>query len=383
MTKKVVKKGALLLIFLFSIALICGLFSTVPTASAEAQTLVPEYKWENTTNPFDPENPPTPEEVNSTNSPLGGYPIQLLSLTVTFPGQDVEVFFLYRDMFSYIKESDGKLVQYRSQQIDLFIWFYDENDIYYMANVMFAGISILAQETMGSDIFSSSVHYKVSDVFFTGDGNTICWNVTQSNYTFVADVGLFNLTVDYTFKVTGYDNNTLDLSLDTTIHIIEKPENISTAMFSYSYVYSILDWNANKEIPPEFSEDGKIAWYTKWDYDVAHLITADEYTAYYDNGSKIVKPMKELTVVATDWGEPPPWDVDGKYHTWVVYFQEEPINSQSGNLTKIFYDPQCLQFYAIRDRLVIPILIFGFMPLLMALVYRKSSLKRRIKKEEH
>ncbi|MEX0567658.1 MAG: hypothetical protein Q6363_000660 [Candidatus Njordarchaeota archaeon] len=147
------------------------------------------------------------------------------------------------------------------------------------------------------------------------------------------------------------------------------------------YEYNVMDWNRNARVPPRLSEDGKIAWYTQWDYDVANLVSADDYTAYYDNGSVKTKPTKNLTVEGEDDPNAPPGAI---LYEWVVYLYEEPINSPQGNLTKIFYDPHCLQFYQIRDRLVFPILFVVFLPMILTITTTRGKilLRKKLRKRE-
>ena len=131
-----------LVVGLFFFSFVCGLIiGAVFSDDGEPRSIPPTYHWEITRNPFDPDNPPSPEEVQAANTGLGGYPIEVISLTIEYPTQDVEIFFMYRDIFGYY-EQDGQLYPGRGRQIDLFIWFYDKNDIYYMANIRLTEVSI-------------------------------------------------------------------------------------------------------------------------------------------------------------------------------------------------------------------------------------------------
>ena len=111
------------------------------------------------------------------------------------------------------------------------------------------------------------------------------------------------------------------------------------------------------------------AWYSRGDYDVAAVISAQDYQVTYDNGTVVTKPTEDLWVEAYNvtWTGAMREQQIIPRTSWYVLFPPEPVNKTSGtgNLVTLYYDPSCLQFYMARNYLAIPIIAGGAIPLLV------------------
>ncbi|MGQ4874261.1 MAG: hypothetical protein ACP6IY_09350 [Promethearchaeia archaeon] len=366
----------------------CFSINILSLANAEEEdTYTPTYEWYRSSNPYDPSNPPSREEIERAwyETAGVGYCIERVRLDIYYPTQNIQIWFYYLDRLGY--NDQNELV--RDRQIILLIFYYGNDGTYYRSEI---GIGFPIVEKLminnnsyevANDMYSVYLNYKISDVFFREDGKTLCWNVSIYNNSYYItneqgnNLGFLNTSVDLTFSVKAITNKTLDFSLDTTIYVI-KSINISSVKFRTEYGYTLMDWNRNIEIPPDF--DDLNAWYSHGEYGISALISATDCTTRYKNGTIITKPTDDLWIEEYNWDrnapDYPQWDVDGKYYRWIVSFPEEPLNG-SNALISLFYDPNYRMFYAVRNYMWIPIICTALIPMITVFIkrYKKSEIK--------
>jgi len=93
----------------------------------------------------------------------------------------------------------------RENNMGLTIFWYGDDGTQYTGGICPSGPYVWWNNETFTPCSTRYVHYTISDVFFRGDGNMICWNVTQTNSSISFDAGgveaFVNMSVDYTFSV--------------------------------------------------------------------------------------------------------------------------------------------------------------------------------------
>ncbi|MBD3351088.1 MAG: hypothetical protein GF364_06345 [Candidatus Lokiarchaeota archaeon] len=367
--------------FVLLVFILSPLHVFVLSVNAEDGTPIepPTYTWRHETNEY----PATQEEWDQCTA-LGmgaGCNAQLDWLSIKYPTQGIGVDFIYRE--GYGMEWGNPTGSYGYKQIDLAIYYVGEDQNYYCVNVRFDGPWVW-NENGGDDGEGGSENdnmataiWQISDVFFRDSGKKLCWNVSTTNVTWNDAVGsenFFNISVDYTFSIIAFDNTTLEFALDTNIDIIES-DNLENVTFYFGYMYTLWDWNKMEKLDPIF--DGNTAVYANNEYNVTSIVNADNYEVFYDNGTSEVKNTGDL------WVEENTDEINGesfKYYTWGVLLDPEPLKSTdgNGNMTHIFYDPECTAFFAYREYLAVPIAIGSIIPAILIGIYFRNSKERKL-----
>ncbi|MHA1340057.1 MAG: hypothetical protein ACTSRZ_07595 [Promethearchaeota archaeon] len=298
-------------------------------------------------------------------------------LAIHYPTQGVEVEFLYREMYG-IAPWDPNNYQTHNQ-FDFAIWYYTPEGKQMVMNV---GIPNIVAE--GASI-GDNYDLFMSNVFFKDEGMTICWNASMSNAFSYDENKFVNYTIDFTFTILNYNNETLYFETETFIKFKNfsgsLPDKVNMSA-GYGYTYGYMGVGYFDQVYPEIDNNTVSGWVNLGGkYNITSVITADYAKYTYDNGtSEWFEIDKQVSKHL--WDNPQLTDPEHPYYyTWDAIFTNVPLNTTEGNISQIYYDPVSYTYY-VKPNLYNFEMIFAPIALI-TMIYIVQIKKTKIKENQN